>query len=211
MKYSKSWGAVLIIILLLLLDQVLKIWIKTHMQLHESYEVTSWFYIYFTENPGMAFGIEVIGKLFLSIFRIVAVSFIGYYLYQIIKKNYGFGYIACIALIFAGAVGNIIDSVFYGVIFDHSYNQVATLFPEGGGYAGWLHGKVVDMFYFPLIQTVLPDWVPFWGGQEFVFFRPIFNLADSAICVGVFFLLIFHRHTLSVSLSKEKQTDVIEK
>lgn len=208
MKYSKSWGAVLIIILLLLLDQILKIWIKTHMQLHESYEVTSWFYIYFTENPGMAFGIEVIDKLFLSIFRIVAVSFIGYYLYQIIKKDYSFSFIACIALIFAGAVGNIIDSVFYGVIFDHSYNQVATFLPEGGGYAGWLHGKVVDMFYFPLIQTVLPDWVPFWGGQEFVFFRPIFNLADSAICVGVFFLLLFYRHTLSASLSKEQKTDV---
>lgn len=208
MKYSKGWGAVLIVMLLLLLDQVLKIWIKTHMQLHESYEVTSWFYIYFTENPGMAFGIEVIGKLFLSIFRIIAVSFIGYYLYQIVKKNYSFGFIACIALIFAGAIGNIIDSVFYGVLFDHSYNQVATFLPEGGGYAGWLHGKVVDMFYFPIIQTVLPDWVPFWGGSEFVFFRPIFNLADSAICVGVFFLLVFHRHTLSASLSKEgKKTD----
>lgn len=178
------------------------------MQLHESFEVTSWFYIYFTENPGMAFGIEVIGKLFLSLFRIVAVSFIGYYLYRIIKKNYSFCFIACIALIFAGAIGNIIDSVFYGVLFDHSYNQVATFLPESGGYAGWLHGKVVDMFYFPLIQTVLPAWVPFWGGEEFVFFRPIFNLADSAICVGVFFLLIFHRHTLSASLSKEeKKTD----
>ncbi|WP_085536235.1 lipoprotein signal peptidase [Massilibacteroides vaginae] len=207
MKYSKGWGAVLIIILLLLLDQILKIWIKTNMQLHESYEVTSWFYIYFTENPGMAFGIEVIGKLFLSIFRIIAVSFIGYYLYQIVKKNYNFWFIACIALIFAGAIGNIIDSVFYGVIFDHSYNQVASFMPESGGYAGWLHGKVVDMFYFPLIQTVLPTWVPFWGGEEFVFFRPIFNIADSAICVGVFFLLIFHRHTLSASLSKEVKTD----
>lgn len=178
------------------------------MQLHESYEVASWFYIYFTENPGMAFGIEIIDKLFLTLFRIVAVCFICYYLYQIIKKNYSFAYIACIALIFAGAVGNIIDSVFYGVIFDHSYNQIATFMPEAGGYAGWLHGKVVDMFYFPLIQTVLPDWVPFWGGEEFVFFRPIFNLADSAICVGVFLLLVFHRHTLSTSLSKEeKMTD----
>lgn len=209
MKYSKGWGAVLIVILLLLLDQALKIWIKTHMQLHESYEVTSWFYIYFTENPGMAFGIEIIDKLFLSIFRIVAVSFIGYYLYLIIKKHYKFSFIACIAMIFAGAIGNILDSVFYGVIFDHSYNQVATFLPEAGGYAGWLHGKVVDMFYFPIIQTVLPDWVPFWGGEEFVFFRPIFNFADSAICVGVFFLLLFHRHTLSESLSKEeKKTDV---
>ncbi|MDL2265104.1 lipoprotein signal peptidase [Parabacteroides sp. OttesenSCG-928-G07] len=207
-RISKGWGAVLIVMLLLLLDQVLKIWVKTHMQLHESIEITSWFYIYFTENPGMAFGMEVISKLFLSVFRIVAVLFIGYYLYKIVKQNYGFGFIACISLVFAGAIGNIIDSVFYGVIFDHSYGQVATFMPAGGGYDTWLHGKVVDMFYFPLIETVLPEWLPIWGGKEFVFFRPIFNLADSAICVGVFFLLIFYRHTLSESLSKEDKKDV---
>ncbi len=204
MKFSKGWGAVLIVLLVLVADQVLKIWIKTHLQLHDSIEVTKWFYLYFTENPGMAFGIEVIGKLFLSVFRIVAVGFIGYYLFRLVKQNYRFGYIACIALILAGAVGNIIDSVFYGVVFDHSYGQVATFMPAGGGYASWLHGKVVDMFYFPLIQTVLPDWVPFWGGKEFVFFRPIFNLADSAICVGVFILILFYRRTLSESLSKEE-------
>lgn len=137
MRYSKGWGAVLIIILLLLLDQALKIWIKTHMQLHESIEITPWFYLYFTENPGMAFGIEVIGKLFLSVFRIVAVLFIGYYLYKLVKENYKFGFIACISLVFAGAVGNIIDSIFYGVIFDHSFGQLATFMPEGGGYASW--------------------------------------------------------------------------
>ena len=188
MRLSKGKGAAFIVMLLLVLDQALKIWIKTHFQLHESVEITPWFYIYFTENPGMAFGIEVIGKLFLTVFRIVAVAFISYYLYKIVK---------------AGAVGNIIDSVFYGVIFDHSYGQVATFMPEGGGYAPWLHGKVVDMFYFPLIQTTWPDWVPLYGGEEFVFFRPIFNLADSAICVGVFALLLFYRHTLSKSLSKE--------
>lgn len=205
MKYSKGKGAVCIVILLLLLDQILKIWIKTHLELHESIEITPWFYLCFTENSGMAFGIEVIGKLFLSIFRIVAVGFIGYYLYSLVKKNYPFGFIACISLILAGAIGNIIDSIFYGVIFDHSYGQVATLFPEGGGYAGWLHGKVVDMFYFPLIETTWPDWLPIWGGQEFVFFRPIFNLADSAICVGVFLLLIFYRNTLSKSLGNEER------
>ena len=105
----------------------------------------------------MAFGIEVIGKLFLSVFRIIAVGFIGYYLYKLVKQNYTFGFIACISLIFAGAIGNIIDSIFYGVVFDHSFGQVASFMPEGGGYASWLHGKVVDMFYFPLIQTVLPD------------------------------------------------------
>ncbi len=123
MKFSKGWGAVLIIMLLLILDQALKIWIKTHMQLHESIEITPWFYLYFTENPGMAFGIEVIGKLFLSIFRIVAVGFIGYYLYKLVKDKYNFGFIACVSLIFAGAIGNIIDSVFYGVVFDHSFGH----------------------------------------------------------------------------------------
>lgn len=204
MKFSKGWGAVLIILLLLTADQVLKIWIKTHMQLHESIEITKWFYLYFTENAGMAFGIEVIGKLFLSIFRIVAVGFIGYYLYKLVKENYKFGYIACMSLILAGALGNIIDSIFYGVVFDHSYGQLATFMPADGGYATWLHGKVVDMFYFPLIETVFPSWVPIWGGEDFVFFRPIFNLADSAICVGVFFLLIFYRQTLSTSLAKEE-------
>ncbi len=203
----KGWGAVLIIILLLLLDQALKIWVKTHMQLHESIEITSWFYIYFTENPGMAFGMEVMSKLFLTIFRIVAVLFIAYYLYTLVRDNYKMGYLACISLIFAGAVGNIIDSVFYGVIFDHSFGQVATLFPEGGGYGTWMHGKVVDMFYFPLIETTFPSWVPIWGGEEFIFFRPIFNIADSAICVGVFLLLIFYRNTLSKSMSKFGKKD----
>ena len=204
MRLSKGWGAVCVIMLLLLLDQVLKIWIKTHLQLHESIEITPWFYLYFTENPGMAFGIEVIGKLFLSLFRIVAVGFIGYYLYKLVKANQSFGFIACISMILAGAVGNIIDSVFYGVVFDHSYGQVATFLPAEGGYDTWLHGKVVDMFYFPLIQTHFPDWLPLWGGEEFIFFRPIFNLADSAICVGVFLLLLFYRQTLSDSLSTEK-------
>src|SRR5574344_2041954 len=126
MKYPKGWGAASIVVLLLILDQALEIWIKTHLMLHESIEITPWFYLYFTENPGMAFGIEVIGKLFLSIFRIVAVIFIGYYLFKLVKQNYGFGFICCIALVFAGAIGNIIDSIFYGVIFNDSVGQLAT-------------------------------------------------------------------------------------
>ena len=199
---KKSWGVIAIILILLLLDQASKIWIKTHMQLHDSYRIFSWFHIYFTENPGMAFGLEIIDKRILSIIRIIAVAIIFYYLFKLLKRNYSFGFVACIALIFVGAVGNIIDSVFYGLIFDHSYGQIATFLPEGGGYASILHGKVVDMLYFPLIETTLPTWIPIWGGNDFVFFRPIFNLADSAICVGVFTLLLFYRKTLSKSMSK---------
>ena len=205
MRYSKGWGAVLIIILLLLLDQALKIWIKTHMQLHESIEITPWFYLYFTENPGMAFGIEVIGKLFLSVFRIVAVLFIGYYLYKLVKENYKFGFIACISLVFAGAVGNIIDSIFYGVIFDHSFGQLATFMPEGGGYASWLHGKVVDMFYFPIIETNWPEWIPGIGGEHFIFFSPIFNFADAAISCGIIALLLFYGKYLNTGIHPEEK------
>lgn len=203
-KYKKAWIVVAIVLLLLLIDQALKIWVKTHMQLGQQFDILPWFKIYFTENPGMAFGLEILDKWLLSVFRIVAVGAIAYYIFTLVKRNYSLGYIMCIALIFAGALGNIIDSVFYGVIFDHSHRQIARFMPESGGYATLLHGKVVDMLYFPLIQTVLPTWVPIWGGQEFVFFRPIFNIADSAICVGVFILLIFYRRTLSESLSKEK-------
>ncbi len=174
------------------------------MHLYESIEITSWFYISFTENPGMAFGIELVDKLLLTIFRIIAVIFIGYYIYTLINRNYRFGFLVAVSLIFTGALGNIIDCVFYGVIFDTSYGQLATLFPAGGGYGEWMHGKVVDMFYFPLIKTVLPEWLPLWGGEEFIFFRPIFNLADSFITVGMFLLILFFRHDFSESLSKKK-------
>ncbi|MGP1463554.1 lipoprotein signal peptidase [Tannerella sp.] len=201
MKGKKAWGAAVVILLLLFLDQASKIWVKTHMQLHESIEIFSWFQLYFTENPGMAFGMEFFNKLVLSVFRIAAVIAIAYYLIRLVQRNYSFGFITCVALVFAGALGNIIDSVFYGVIFDHSYGQVATFMPAGGGYASLLHGKVVDMLYFPLIQTTFPDWLPIWGGEEFIFFRPIFNLADSSICVGGALLLLFYHRTLSKSLS----------
>ncbi|MDR2138584.1 MAG: lipoprotein signal peptidase [Tannerella sp.] len=200
--HRKAWGAAAIVLLLLLLDQTLKIWVKTHMQLHESIHLFSWFQIYFTENPGMAFGMELLDKRILSVFRVVAVIAIGYYIFRLIRRNAPFGYIACTALIFAGATGNIIDCLFYGLIFDHSHGQLAAFLPESGGYASFLHGKVVDMLYFPLIRTHYPEWFPLWGGEEFIFFRPIFNLADSAICVGVAILLLFYRRRLSDTVSK---------
>ncbi|MGC8823754.1 MAG: lipoprotein signal peptidase [Bacteroidales bacterium] len=193
-KGQLAW---IIIIAVLIIDQLLKIWVKTHMYLGQEFKITDWFIIHFTENKGMAFGIELgdgdQAKLLLSLFRLVAIGAIGYYLYTLVRRNAPVGLIACISLILAGAIGNMIDSTFYGLIFNESYYQVATMFPPEGGYAGFLHGKVVDMFYFPIIKTTLPAWVPFWGGQEFVFFRPVFNIADSAITVGVIILLIFQK------------------
>lgn len=205
-KIPKGLIAVLVIIFILLIDQVSKIWVKTNMALYDSIEITKWFKIYFVENNGMAFGIEAIGKLFLSIFRIIAVGFIGAYLVKIIKKGYKFGFIICISMVLAGAFGNIIDSVLYGEMFSASYpGHVAQFVPIGEGYSSWLHGKVVDMLYFPLIETTLPNWVPFWGGTEILFFRFIFNLADASISVGVALLLLFYRKTLSHSLQTDKE------
>lgn len=197
MKLSTGKRAALIITTVLIIDQLTKIWIKTNFKLGESIEVFPWFQIYFTENNGMAFGMELVSKLFLTLFRIAAIGAIGYYLLKIIRQALPFGFIACIALIFAGAMGNIIDSVFYGVLFDHSYGNVATLLPEGGGYAEWFHGRVVDMLYFPIIESEFPEWFPIWGGEDFIFFRPIFNIADAAISVGVAALLLFYRDLMT--------------
>lgn len=196
MNQSLRFSA-LVVFALLFIDQASKIWIKTHMMLGEEFPVLGhWFYIHFVENNGMAFGMELgggFGKLFLSVFRIVAVCGIGWYLYNLTRKEAPRGLVFSVSLVMAGAIGNIIDSVFYGMLFDHSYGQVATMFPEGGGYASFLHGKVVDLFYFPILRGTYPDWFPLWGGQDFLFFRPVFNVADSAISVGIFIILVFQR------------------
>ncbi len=197
-KSKSSYVLPLIVILaVLFIDQASKIWIKTNMELGEEIPVLGdWFIIHFTENNGMAFGMELAGdygKLILSVFRIVAVSLISWYLFSLPKKGASKGLMVSGALILAGAIGNILDSAFYGVIFNESYYQVATLFPEEGGYAPFLYGKVVDMLYFPLYEGFLPDWVPIWGGEFFIFFRPVFNIADSAITCGVISILLFHR------------------
>ncbi len=195
---SRTTKSIIIILAILVADQVLKFWIKTNLSLGDEIVVfKNWFILHFVENNGMAFGFEFAGeygKIFLSVFRIVAVFAIGWYLFKLAKqKDIPFGFLLSLSLIFAGAIGNIIDSLFYGLIFNDSYGQVATLFPEGGGYAGFLHGKVVDMFYFPLLSGRYPDWVPFVGGNQFLFFRPVFNIADSSISVGIFSILIFYR------------------
>jgi len=189
--------SILVIFLVLLLDQTLKIWIKTHMVLGQEYRILgNWFIIHFTENNGMAFGMEFwgeYGKTFLTLFRILAVGGIGWYLNLLIKQNAPKMVILSIALIMAGALGNIIDSVFYGVLFDESFYQLAEFLPKDGGYATLLHGRVVDMLYFPILTGHYPSWFPFLANHEFIFFRPVFNLADSSITIGVAYILLFER------------------
>lgn len=189
--------SLVIIFAVLLFDQVFKIWIKTHMYLGQEFHVFDhWFLIHFTENNGMAFGLEFggsFGKLILSVFRIALVIGIGWYLWRLIKTNAHPGLIVCFSLIFAGAIGNIIDSVFYGLIFSESNAGIATLFPHDGGYSRLFHGRVVDMLYFPLFEGRFPQWVPFWGGEDYLFFREVFNIADSSITIGVISLLVFQR------------------
>ena len=204
---TKLQKSALIVVLVLLIDQVLKIWIKTNMAVGDEFSVMGhWFIIHFVENNGMAFGFEFggeYGKIFLSLFRVAAVFGIGYYILKLVKKDIPMGFIVCASLIFAGAIGNIIDSAFYGIIFSDSYGQVAKLFPSGGGYATFLHGRVVDMFYFPIVSGNYPSWIPFLGGGDFQFFRPVFNVADSSISVGIFAIIIFYRSEFSELTSKD--------
>ena len=202
---KRGWLAIAIVLAILLVDQVIKIWVKTHMTLHEQIEILSWFKIVFIENNGMAYGMEIGSKIVLSLFRIVAVGILGWYIAQQVKQRARWGYIACLSMITAGAAGNIFDSMFYGLIFNASSEFYTSYFvPFGTGYAPFLMGKVVDMFYFPLIVTTWPEWVPWVGGNPYVFFSPVFNFADSAISVGVVFLLMFYRKEIGeISASKK--------
>lgn len=204
--------ATLIVIAVLVIDQIIKIAVKTNMYLYEDIHIADWFQIKFVENSGMAFGLEVISKLFLTLFRIVAVIAITWYLHKIIKvyRYVKTGFIVCLSLILAGALGNIIDCVFYGEIFSASTpSEIATWVPLGEGYADWLHGKVVDMFYFPIIDTFWPDWMPLVGGDRFIFFSPIFNFADAAISCGMIAMLIFYSNYLSkgINANEDKENE----
>lgn len=207
---TKGRLATLIIVAILLIDQAIKIWVKTSMTLHESIRVTDWFYITFIENMGMAFGMQLGSKIVLSLFRVVAIGVLGYYIWQQVKRNARTGYIVCLSLVLAGAAGNLIDCMFYGMMFNESSPYyLSYLVDFGTGYAPFLMGKVVDMFYFPLIETEWPTWMPFVGGEHFVFFSPVFNFADASISVSVVLLLLFYREEIS-KITLKKETNNVE-
>jgi signal peptidase II len=194
---STGKKSIILIIVVLIADQILKILVKTHMQIGDEIHIFgNRGMLHFIENNGMAFGMEMggkPGKFFLSLFRIIAIIGIGFFLSSLVKKKANLGLILSVSAIMAGAIGNLIDSAFYGMIFNESYNQYAVLFPPEGGYSSFLHGKVVDMFYFPIINTHWPNWSPFKPGETLIFFRPIFNIADSAITCGVISIILFQK------------------
>ena len=204
---TKGRLATLIVVAILLIDQAIKIWVKTSLMLHESIRVTEWFYITFIENNGMAFGMQLGSKIVLSLFRIFAIGALIYYIWLEVRRHSRTGYIICLAMVLAGAAGNLIDCLFYGLIFSGSSPYYVSYFvPFGTGYAPLLMGKVVDMFYFPLIETEWPLWMPFVGGQHFVFFSPVFNFADASISVSVVLLLLFYREEISrISLTRHTE------
>lgn len=207
---TKGRLATLIVVAILLIDQAIKIWVKTSMCLHESIQITDWFYITFIENMGMAFGMQLGSKILLSLFRVVAIAGLTYYIWLEVKRKSPTGYIVCLAMILAGAAGNLVDCLFYGLIFNESSPYYVSYFvPFGTGYAPLLMGKVVDMFYFPLIESEWPLWMPFVGGEHFVFFSPVFNFADASISVSVVWMILFYREQISVSFG-EKPSEVKE-
>lgn len=209
MRKHAGWCAAAIILLVLICDQVLKIWVKTHFYLGEDHEILPWFHIKFIENNGMAFGWEWLNKYVLTFGRIIAVGLLVWWIYRIVEKpSLRMGFIISVALITAGAAGNIFDCIFYGEIFNNpTPPAIATAFPVGGGYAGWFEGHVVDMLYFPFCEFVWPEWIPGIGGQPYEFFAYIFNIADASISVGVILLLLFFRKDFSLALSGEEKSE----
>ncbi len=206
-KISGGWLAAIVILVVIVADQTLKIWVKTHFYYGEEFEITSWFKLVFIENNGMAFGMELGSKLFLTVFRLVAVALFIYYLFKLSKRcDVPRGYIVCIAMITAGALGNVIDCVFYGVIFNApAYPEVAQIFPPEGGYQTLFNGRVVDMLYFPLCEWDWPMWMPVVGGNHCIFFQPIFNIADAVLSVSVVVLILFYSRYLATTVKEQEE------
>ena len=207
-----SRNAIIIVSIVIFLDQLVKIMVKTHlMEGQEIMVLGNWFRLHFVENSGMAFSLELpteYGKILLSTFRLIAIGFIIYLIRRLIVEKYHPGLIYCGAMILAGAIGNMVDSAFYGLIFTDSLGQVAQLFPKGGGYGGFLKGNVVDMLWFPVMHGVFPNWLPIWGGEYYEFFRPVFNIADASITVGVAVIIVFQKTFFTHHIADESTTQV---
>lgn len=202
-KINKGYLSVILVLLVLIIDQLIKIEVKTNMFLRESIHIADWFQIFFIENRGMAWGIEVMPQMFLTIFRLIASIAIGYLLYKFVKEKAKTGFLICMSLILGGAIGNIIDNIFYGAIFTESTPFSKAVFTSEG-YGGWFHGRVVDMFYFPIIETDWPEWIPFIGGDHFIFFSPVFNFADASISCGMIAIILFYGKYLTKIMNDKK-------